>query len=190
MIRPRRAMPELFWFVSGAAARRWRGPRGARPKAARAWAQGRAGLGTRPRGAGRKAAPGQAPGRTGPSTRPRRAKHQAAPGQAPGRAHGPPRPAECTEVRQRQVSCKTVAVAAQQCARAAAKSRARMPPGRQSHRRDAPLGPLAARPAAGASCHGHQEPTEQRRTSTSNRQHATGSGARRKGPCQWLRSSA
>src|SRR5580658_6528515 len=101
MIRPRRAMPELFWFVSGAAARRWRGPRGARPKAARAWAQGRAGLGTRPRGPGHKAARGWTQGRTGPSTGPYRAKHPTPPGQAPGRT-GPstgPRRAEAPDHR-------------------------------------------------------------------------------------------
>src|SRR5437773_7343846 len=59
------------------------------------------------------------------------------------------------------------------------KSRARLLSGMTTHhasRRDAPLGPPAARPAAGALCHGHQELTEQRRGAQAH-------GARRKGPC-------
>src|SRR5512135_3321404 len=48
---------------------------------------------------------------------------------------------------------------------------------RQISRRDAPLGPLAVRPAAGASVHGHQEATEQRRETP---KHAAHEG---KGPC-------
>src|SRR5260370_41165251 len=51
----------------------------------------------------------------------------------------------------------------------------------QASRRDAPLGPPATRPAAGASGHGHQEATEQRRTAenarrTKERDRANGSG--------------
>ena len=56
-------------------------------------------------------------------------------------------------------------------------------PGRQASRRDAPLGPPATRPAAGASGHGHQEATEQRRDTRTRAAHEG------KGPGQWLRSS-
>jgi hypothetical protein len=48
---------------------------------------------------------------------------------------------------------------------------------RQASRRDAPLGPLAVRPAAGASIHGHQETTEQRRETPKRAAHEG------KGPC-------
>jgi hypothetical protein len=67
----------------------------------------------------------------------------------------------------------------------AAKSRARIAlRGDKFPRRDAPLGPPAARPAAGASGHGHQETTEQRRGTKTRAAHEG------KGPAQWLRSSA
>src|SRR6516162_2677429 len=58
------------------------------------------------------------------------------------------------------------------------KSRARLLSGMtdKASRRDAPLGPSAATPAAGALCHGHQEATEQRRA----RERAAHEG---KGPC-------